>query len=88
MAYGSYLDLFLLLLSRETTAMRCLTLIEKNIQALEGKEHLQMDRMVTSMECTFTYEAKPLFLKLVPQLKDRISGYFMVKKESYGYGTK
>lgn len=88
MAYGSYLDLFLLLQSPETTAMRCLTLIEKNIQALEGKEHLQMDRMVTSMECTFTYEAKPLFLKLVPQLKDRISGYFMVKKESYGYGTK
>lgn len=85
MDYSSYLDLFLLLQSPETIAMRSLTIIESSVQMQEGKEHVRMDRMISAMECTFTYEAKPLFLQFVPQLKNRVSGYYMAKKEKYSY---
>lgn len=56
--YMDYLNLLLWKIPEKTLVYRCMDLIELN-------ENVRMDHMLMQMECSFSYEADPLFLSFV-----------------------
>ena len=72
--------MLLLLWTRKDAVLtyRAMDLIEQN-------EHVRMDCMVTRWECSYTYEAKPVFWDYVWLGDGRLNRYHFREKQEFGY---
>lgn len=76
--YMDYLNLLLWKMPEKTLAYRCMDLIELN-------ENVRMDSMFLQMECSFSYEAEPLFLSFVTIGKIRSRAYTFTESRVLSY---
>lgn len=73
LSYSNYLLLVLWAINSDTLSLRAIDLIEKNL-------NLQMDHMVSQVNCTYRYEASPLFWNFVT-LGDHSPGTYQFRNQ-------
>ncbi len=78
LTYTNYLQLLLAAMSDKTMAYRAMDIIEQNTG-------VSMDRTVSRMECSYTYEASPLFWSFVTLGNHSINGYQFSDQHSISY---
>ena len=76
--YEDYLQILLWKTSEKTMAYRCMDLIEMN-------ENVRMDHMVLRMECSYAYEAEPLFLSFCTIGKAPFKKYGFTQNRTVSY---
>lgn len=85
MSYEDYLQILLFLTNHKTLNNRVLNLVEKNIRLLSGNPNLCMDSMVQKMTVSISYEASPIFLRLVTIGNVSNDSYSFVQKKEISY---
>ena len=85
LAYGAYLQEMLFLQNKSELNFRVMNLMEKNVRVLCANEKWRMDSMAQEMKVVFTYEAHPLFFRLVTIGNIQNNAYTIEEKQQISY---
>jgi len=85
--YEHYLRLLLIIQNQETTASRCLDLVEMKVRSEENKQRFRLDNMICQLGIDVTAETESLFYSLF-SMKKKMKNYGIYQiKRDYSYST-
>lgn len=85
LSYSGYLQAFFCLEQQAQLNYRALNLMEKNIRMLSGNDNLCMDSMAQQITVSTSYEANPLFFRMVTIGNVRNEAYCFTQKREASY---
>lgn len=85
MTYSDYLRIFLALLSKKELGLRACDVIEEQIRATQGYEAVRADHLVYELETICSFQAQPVFFRLVSVGDPTAPTYSFTKKAELSY---
>jgi hypothetical protein len=86
-SYEAYLIALTYLESTDTVGDRCLDVVEAAVQQNEGYGQCRIDNFVVQGTFLFSYEGRPTFASMVPQLRGRMGRYTFSREWEMSYIT-